>query len=91
MKVVFAVHSRLLGYRRGDLVTIDYDQMSESLKGVLRMGRHMTLIDPLELPDGSGESSTNPEEYRPFGVTDNGHSDSPSSRKRKGGTTEDSE
>jgi hypothetical protein len=81
----------MLGYRRGDIVEIDYDKMPEPLKAVLRLGKHMTLIDPLELPDAGGESSNNTEEYRPFGVTDNGQTDSSSGGKRKVRTSEDSE
>lgn len=89
MKVVFAVHSRMLGYRRGQVIELDYDKMPEPLKAVLRVGKHMTLIDPLELPDAGGESQDNPKEYRPFGVTNNGQTDPPSSREREVGASED--
>lgn len=85
MEITFVVHSRLLGYNRGDVITMDLADASPTLKAVLRIGRHITLIDPLELPDGSGESSNNSKEHRPPYFAVDGQSNTKSSRKRESG------
>lgn len=90
MKITFLVHSRLLGYRPGQIIEIDDSEIDPVLRAVIKVGRHISLIDPLELPDGSGESTTHTKEHRQADGEHNGHKDSSGSRGSKKGASGDS-
>ena len=89
MKITFVANTRILGYRRGDVIELELEDIPEHVRNVLRLGRHLTMIDPLEFPNVSGASTDNPKEYRPFGVQYNGHEDSTSSGEREVGAAVD--
>lgn len=90
MKVTFLVHSRLLGYRPGQIIELDYSEMSDVLKAVIKVGRHITLLDPLELPDASRTSTDHTKEHRSVDGEHNGHKNPTRSRGSKEGASVDS-
>lgn len=79
MKITFTANTRVLGYHRGDIVTADLEQLPAPVVATLRKGIHLTLIDPLELPDDSPASSDHTEEYRQAAGEHNGHQNPSSS------------
>jgi len=87
MEITFVAHSRLLGYMPGDIVKKKYEDLTDLEKAVIKAGRHLTLIDPLELPDGSRKSTNNPKEHRPADAEHNGHKNPPSSGGSKEGAS----
>ena len=89
MKVTFLVHSRLLGYRPGQIIEIEESEIDFMLRAAIKAGSHISLLDPLELPDGSSKSSVDTKEHREVDGKHNGHKDPAGSRGSEAGTTVD--
>lgn len=73
MEVTFVANSRILNYRRGDVVKTE---LTPHLRAILQHERHLVLIDPPELPPegeehDSRKSSNNSKEHRSTNSKDN--------------------
>ena len=50
-KITFTSNSRVLGYRPGQVITMDEKDLTGTLRALLARGRHLSLIDPLTLDE----------------------------------------
>lgn len=84
MEVTFVANSRIMGYRPGQVVKIDSKNMSTQLKALLAKGRHLTLLDPMELDEKTSVKSEVVEvaDPQPEKVESSGRKGSGNSKKR---------
>lgn len=83
MEVTYLANSRVYGHKPGQIYKAS---LTPQLRAILKVGRHLTLIDPptWEQIDGSPKSAANPEKRRKVARQDNGDRTLPESGQRLG-------
>jgi hypothetical protein len=83
MKVTFQANAKVMGYHPGNLYSIDSEDLTDQVYGLLRIGRHLTLIDPLTVEeiDGGRQSHSDTTGNQSSSRSGNGQGTAP-----KGGT-----